>query len=499
MEPILEMRKICKYFAGVRANYNVDLTVYPGEAHALLGENGAGKSTLMNILYGLYTPTSGEIRINGKTVSIRSPKEAIALGVGMVHQHFMLVPALTVIENVVLGMKGSRFDLNAAAKEFTELAHRYNMDLDPKAKVWQLTVGQQQRLEILKAIYRGANILILDEPTAVLTPQEVEELFSIIEQLKQEGKTILFITHKLNEVMRVCERITVLRTGEVSATLSAKETDQKRLAQLMVGYELLEMPKKAPVSEEQQVILQMKDVCCLNSKGLPGLKEINLEVHAGEILGICGVDGNGQSELCDCITGLREVTQGTISIDGQDTTNRPVREILDHHVSHIPEDRHKRGGVLSMSLIENILLMNYWREPFSKGQLLQWNKINEFSDTLLEQFNVKTPSAKETLGHLSGGNQQKVVLGRELMRDPKLIIAMHPARGLDIGATSYVQKKLIEQRDNGAAVLLVSTELEELIYLSDRIAVIYEGKIVGIVSPDTPIEKLGLMMAGSKE
>ena len=502
MANILEMKKICKYFAGVRANYQVDLEVSKGEVHALLGENGAGKSTLMNVLYGLYTPTSGEIYFDGKLVEIPNPKKAIELGIGMVHQHFMLVSALSVVENVVLGMKGEktpRLDLASAAARLQSLADQYNMKIDPYAKIWQLSVGQQQRVEILKALYRGAKLFILDEPTAVLTPQEVEELFNMIHTLTSQGNTVIFISHKLNEVMSICSRVTVLRLGEVVATLNTCDTNKEELAKLMVGKEItFEYDKKAMEPAEQTSVLEMKDIECFNSKGVKALKSLNLEVRSGEILGICGVDGNGQSELSDCITGLTKVTAGKVLVNGKDVTNAKPLDVLKRKVSHIPEDRHKRGVVLGMNLVENVLLMNYYRKDFSKGEWLNWKYINKYAGDLLEQYQVKTPSAYEMMGNLSGGNQQKVVLGREILREPDLLIAMHPSRGLDVGATEYVQREIVKERDRGAAVLLISTELEEILSLSDRIAVLYEGEIMGIVSPDIEIHRLGLMMAGTR-
>ncbi len=502
MANVLEMKKICKYFAGVRANYNVDLEVREGEVHALLGENGAGKSTLMNVLYGLYTPTSGEIYLNGCKVDIPNPRKAIELGIGMVHQHFMLVSALSVVENVVLGMKGQKspmLDLAAAADKLQKLADQYNMKIDPYAKIWQLSVGQQQRVEILKALYRGAKLFILDEPTAVLTPQEVEELFNMIRTLTSQGNTVIFISHKLNEVMSICGRVTVLRLGEVVATLETCETSKEDLARKMVGKEInLEYDKKPIDPAQQTPVLEMKNVECFNSKHIKSLKSLNLELRSGEILGICGVDGNGQSELSDCITGLTKVTSGNVLINGVDVTNKKPLDVLKRKVSHIPEDRHKRGVVLGMNLVENILLMNYYRDKFVKGEWLSWRYINQYADDLLSQYKVKTPSRYEMMSNLSGGNQQKVVLGREILREPDLLIAMHPTRGLDIGATEYVQREIVKERDRGAAILLISTELEEILALSDRIAVMYEGEIMGIVKPDIEIYRLGLMMAGTR-
>lgn len=500
MANALEMKDICKYFSGVRANYNVNLSVRQGEVHALLGENGAGKSTLMNILYGLYSPTSGEIYINGQKENITSPQKAIKLGIGMVHQHFMLIPALSVIENVVLGMNedpGPMLDLNSAAKRLTDLANQYNMSLDPFAKVSQLTVGQQQRLEILKALYRGAKLFIFDEPTAVLTPQEVDELFNMFKLLTSEGKTIIFITHKLQEVMTICDRCTVLRLGEVVATVNTADTNKQDLATLMVGKPVSMVYEKAEMDPAaQRPILQMEDVCTEASEGHKALKGINLTIESGEIIGIAGVDGNGQSELVDSITGLLRVKSGKVLIDGQDLTNHTPRQVLEAQVSHIPADRIARGVVMSMNLSENVLLMNTRRKSFLKGIFLQWGKINQYADDIIKKYNVKTPSRNELMQNLSGGNQQKVVLGREIERGPKLLIAMHPARGLDIGATNFVQQNIVEERDRGAAVLLVSTELEEIQALSDRIAVMFEGEIMGIVPPDTPIHEISMMMAG---
>ena len=500
MANALEMKNICKYFSGVRANHNVNLTVRQGEVHALLGENGAGKSTLMNILYGLYSPTSGEVYINGEKAHITSPQHAINLGIGMVHQHFMLVPALSAIENVVLGMNETKnpvLDLKAAAKRLTELAEKYNMSLDPYAMVSQMTVGQQQRLEILKALYRGAKLFIFDEPTAVLTPQEVEELFNMFRQLTSEGKTIIFITHKLPEVMTICDRCTILRLGEVAATVDIADTDRKQLAALMVGKEVdLSYEKASMDPATQKDILKMEGVCSSGENGTKALKNIDLTIKSGEIIGIAGVDGNGQSELVDCITGLLPVKSGKVSINGEDLTNAKPKQVLDAKVSHIPADRLARGVVKSMNLSENILLMNTQREGFSKGMFMKWTAINNYAKEIIAQYNVKTPSYQDLMQNLSGGNQQKVVLGREIERKPELLIAMHPARGLDIGATNFVQQNIVDERDRGAAVLLVSTELEEIYALSDRIAVMFEGEIMGIVPPTTPIDEIGMMMAG---
>ena len=497
----LEMKNICKYFSGVRANHNVNLTVEKGEVHALLGENGAGKSTLMNILYGLYSPTSGEIFMDGKKVEITSPNKAIEAGIGMVHQHFMLIPALTAIENVVLGMNETKspvLDLETASKKLVSLAEQYNMKVDPQAKVEKLSVGQQQRLEILKALYRGANFFIFDEPTAVLTPQEVEELFTMFRKLTAEKKTIIFITHKLQEVMEICDRCTVLRLGEVAGSLNIADTTRQELATLMVGKPVDLHYKKKPMDpDEQKPVLKIEGLRTKEEGVGMAIKGMDLVVKTGEILGIAGVDGNGQDELIDSITGLRAVESGHIYINDKELTGASPKKVLQEGVvSHIPADRIARGIVMPMTLSENIYLMNTDNKAFDRGIFLDWKGIDKYADGLIKKYNVKTPSYNELIQNLSGGNQQKVVLGRELEREPKLLIAMHPARGLDIGATQFVQEKIVEERDRGAAVLLVSTELEEIRALSDRIAVMYEGQIMGIVPPDAPIYEISLMMAG---
>lgn len=501
MSVFLEMKGIVKQFPGVLANDNVNFEVVAGEVHTLLGENGAGKSTLMSILYGLYQPTAGEIYLKGQKVEITSPKVAIELGIGMVHQHFMLIPALTAVENVILGTrstKGAVLDLEGAAQKIAELSKQYRMDIDPWAKVWQLSVGQQQRLEIIKALFRGADLLILDEPTAVLTPQEVEELFGVMRQLTQEGHTVIFISHKLNEVMAISNRVTVLRGGKSVATVNTKDTNKEELARLMVGRDVFLRFDKKPCSPGDPV-LQMQGVECLNNKGLKALKELTFTLQAGEVLAIAGVDGNGQSELVETITGLRKVTAGKVMVNGRDVTNKHPRDILEQKVAHIPEDRHRRGLVMDMSVKENIMLMSYYQKPFAKGLFLDWDFIDKHSQEIVEQYNVKTPGIETLARNLSGGNQQKVILGREIYREPNLLIAMHPTRGLDIGATEYVHKRIIQERDRGCGVLLVSTELEEVLSLSDRIAVIYEGEIMGVMdNKDVNIEELGLMMAGSK-
>ena len=496
---LLEMKHITKIFGDVIANYDVNFSVEKGEVHALLGENGAGKSTLMNILYGMYLQSEGDIYFQGKQVKINNPKQAIDLGIGMVHQHFMLIPALTVIENVILGFKENKSVLNLkdAAKKFTDMSKRYNMNIDPWLKVSELSVGQQQRLEILKALYRDADLLILDEPTAVLTPQEVECLFQMIRQLKEEGKTVIFISHKLAEIMEICDRCTVLRLGKLAATLKIKEIqDKEHLAALMVGkdVELVTSKEKANAGE---IVLDVKALNCINDRNVAALKDINFDVRQGEILGVCGVDGNGQSELINCITGLMKVSSGTIKINGNDVTNLPPKKILENKVAHIPEDRHKMGMIKDMTIEENLILMSYDKAPYSNHGFLDWKFIEKHSKELCETFSVKTPSINEKAGNLSGGNQQKFVVGREIERDPKLLIAVHPSRGLDIGATKYIQSRIIDERDGGAAVLMVSTELDEIMEISDRIMVMYDGKIMGIIDQsDATRNGLGLLMAG---
>ena len=500
---LLEMRHVTKRFGYVVANEDVNLTVEQGEVHALLGENGAGKSTLMNILYGMYAQSEGEVYYHGKPARIRDPKQAIELGIGMVHQHFMLIPALSAIENVVLGYQGNKevLDLKAAAKRFTEMAARYNMQIDPWMKVEQLSVGQQQRLEILKALYRNIDLLILDEPTAVLTPQEVEGLFDMIRQLTGEGKTVIFISHKLAEIMAICDRCTVLRLGRVVASgLPIKEiTDKEHLAALMVGQDVNLVTAKETAKPGAEV-LHVENLICLNSRKLKAVKDVSFSVRAGEIVGVCGVDGNGQSELIRAITGLLKPQSGKVIIGGADCTCKSPREILKHGVSHIPEDRHKMGMIAKMNLRENLTLMSYDQKPFSTHGVLHWKWIDQHSTELCGRYNVKTPNVAEFAGNLSGGNQQKFVVGRELDRDPKLLIAVHPSRGLDIGATKYIQSRIVEERDRGAAVLLVSTELDEIMEISDRIIVLYEGEIMGIVDQkDATRNSLGLMMAGERK
>lgn len=501
--PLLEMRGITKRFGQVLANNQVSFSVNPGEVHALLGENGAGKSTLMKILYGLYQQDEGTICYKNQEIRINSSRKAIDLGIGMVHQHFMLIPAHSVIENVVLGhaQNNQVLDLKSSAKRLLEMAERYHMEIDPWKKVSELSVGQQQRLEILKALFRDAELLILDEPTAVLTPQEVSGLFEVIRQLTREGKTVIFISHKLHEVMTICDRCTVLRQGEVVAAGRAVSEIQNydELATLMVGKKIkLTMEKTA--CKLGPSALSVQNLCYTDpSTGLNILKDISFELKSGEILGVCGVDGNGQSELIKCITGLLRPTSGTIRIAGEETTYSETREILARGVSHIPEDRHKMGMVGAMNIRENLAMVEYASKEYNRFGFMNWKKIDQVSRELVERFNVKTPDMMEPAGNLSGGNQQKMVVAREFSRKHKLLIAVHPSRGLDIGATKYIQQEILAERDNCTAVLLVSTELDEIMEISDRIMVMYEGRIMAIL-PQSAAERqqLGLLMAGVK-
>ena len=498
----LEMRGVTKRFPGVLANDHVDFDVKSGEVHALLGENGAGKSTLMKILYGLYHPDEGEILINGKPVTIDSPNDSINLGIGMIHQHFMLVQTLTVAENVALGLPSSRgpiTDLDRVSKRIIELADIYGLRIDPSVYIWQLSVGQQQRVEIIKALYRGAALLILDEPTAVLTPQEVDELFVIMHQMVKDGHALIFISHKLHEVVEISNRVSVLRDGRLMGTRPTSETTKQDLANWMVGREVGFAPDRGEV-QRGEVRLKLEDVSCGSDRGTPGLRGISLEVHSGEILGIAGVSGNGQRELAETITGLRKVTGGKVRLEGEDVTNMLPAELTDRMLSYIPEERMKDGMIKDFTIAENMVLREHQKRPYSRYGFLNLREISKHSEKLISKFQVKTPSQETLAKNLSGGNIQKVVIARELSRNPRVIIAAQPTRGLDIGATEYVRQVLSEQRKTGAAILLISEDLDEILTLSDRIAVIYEGQIMDIVPRDeaTP-EKLGLLMAGVKE
>ncbi len=512
--PAVEMYGIVKRFPGVLANDHVDLVVQVGEIHALLGENGAGKSTLMNILAGLYRPDEGRILIHGKPVHFHSPRNAIAAGIGMVHQHFMLVESQTVAENIILGLRQPRFflDMKQVEREVAAMAERYGLEVDPAARIWQLSVGEQQRVEILKALYVGADILILDEPTAVLTPQEAEQLYETVKRLAAESKTVIFITHKLNEVYESAHRVTVLRGGRVVGTTSPAETSETELARMMVGREVLFSLEK-PCAQPGKPVLVLDKVCAQNDKGLPALRNVSLTVQEGEIVGIAGVAGNGQRELAEVITGLRKVTGGRIYIYDNDVTNKSPLHIIRQGVSHVPEDRLGMGLVGNLTIADNTALKGYRKPPLSRGLFLNRDAIVRFARHLVESFSISAPSINTPVKLLSGGNLQRVILAREIMSAGEaaggnagqtnnrqaLLVAVHPTRGLDVGATESVRKILIEQRCAGAAILLISEDLEELLAISDRIAVIHDGEIMGIVSAaSADVEHIGLMMAGKR-
>lgn len=498
----LELQNVTKRFPGVLANDCVNFDVKAGEVHALLGENGAGKSTLMKILYGLYHPDEGKVLLNGKSVTIDSPTDSIEYGIGMIHQHFMLVESLTVAENVALGLPSSRgllTDLDRVSKRILELAEIYGLQIDPDAYIWQLSVGQQQRVEIIKALYRGAALLILDEPTAVLTPQEVDELFVIMKQMVKDGHALIFISHKLHEVIEISDRVSVLRDGRMIGTKPTSETTKQDLANWMVGREVGFAPDRG---EENigDVRLKLEYISCDSDRGTPGLQGVSLDVHSGEILGIAGVSGNGQRELAEAITGLRKVTAGNVILEDEYVTNMLPAELTERMLSYVPEERMRDGMIKEFSVAENMILREHHKEPYSRSSFLNLGEIAKRSESLISQFQVKTPSQETLAKNLSGGNIQKVVIARELSRKPRAIVAAQPTRGLDIGATEYVRQQLIDQRNEGTAILLISEDLDEILALSDRIAVLYEGQIMDIVPRDeaTP-EKLGLLMAGVKE
>jgi ABC-type uncharacterized transport system ATPase subunit len=497
----VELRGIVKRFPGVLANDHVNFDVQAGEVHALLGENGAGKSTLMKILYGLYQPNEGEIWLNDRKVTITSPSDAIRLGIGMIHQHFMLVPSLTVAENVALGLPSTRgfiTDLDVVSARIGELAKVYGLQVDPGAYVWQLAVGQQQRVEIIKALYRGAALLILDEPTAVLTPQEVDDLFVTLRQMAKDGHAMIFISHKLHEVLSISDRITVLRDGHVVGSLPTRETTKGELANMMVGRAVSLKVERQPV-EMGKVCLQLQDIHAMSDQGTEALRGVSLEVRAGEILGLAGVSGNGQRELAEVITGLRTATRGRVMLDARDVTGLSSGELIELGLAYIPEERMRDGMIREFSVSENLILREHHKKPISRAGFLSLPAIAHRSSELIEDFNVKTPSQETLVKNLSGGNIQKLVLARELSRKPRVVVAAQPTRGLDIAATEYVHYRLVEQRKEGTATLLISEDLDEILALSDRIAVIYEGKIMGIVAIDRATPKdLGLMMAGVK-
>ncbi|MFN8441049.1 MAG: ABC transporter ATP-binding protein [Caldilineaceae bacterium] len=500
--PILETHNITKRFPGVVANENVSLKLYPGEILALLGENGAGKSTLMNIIYGLYQPTSGEILVKGKAVEMKTPKDAIALGIGMVHQHFQLVPVLTVAENVMLGsetVKNGFLDMQTVANRISELSHKYNLDVDPYAIIEDLPVGIRQRVEIVKTLYRNADILILDEPTAVLTPQEIEGLFEVMNLLRQQGKSIIFITHKLKEVLRVADRIMVLRGGKVAGEANPKSATQESLAAMMVGREVILTVDKQP-AKPTELVLQLDNVVAKDDLGHVALRGVSFDVHAGEIVGVAGVQGNGQTELVEVITGLRHVDSGHVHINNLEMTNASPRRITDEGMSsHVPEDRHTFGMVGPYSVAQNMVLNTYYHKPFANGITVNETAIRENAEALIEQFDVRTPSPFTPGQSLSGGNQQKMVVAREFNRPIKLLIAAQPTRGIDVGSIEFIHNQIVAKRDEGVAVLVVSSELDEIMALSDRIVVMYKGEVIDIVPREKATrEGLGLLMAGVK-
>ena len=498
--PVLEVRNITKRFPGVIANQDINLSLHKGEILALLGENGAGKSTLMNIIYGLYQPTEGEIRVNGDLVVMENPNDAIALGIGMVHQHFQLVPVMTVAENIMLGsetLKRGFLDTQTVADRIIELSHRYNLDVDPYAMVEDLPVGMRQRVEIVKTLYRDADILILDEPTAVLTPQEIEGLFEVMELLKDQGKSIIFISHKLKEVLHVADSIGVLRNGRVVGEADPKTATQGSLAAMMVGREVILTVEKGD-SQPAGVVLEVQSLSARNELDEPALNNVSFDVRAGEIVGVAGVQGNGQTELVEVITGLRKADNGQVKLNSQDMTNASPRTITQQGMScHVPEDRHTHGMVDTYSVADNLVLNSYNQPPFSKRLTINKQAINEHAEELVDQFDVRTPSIETLGGNLSGGNQQKMVVAREFSRPLRLLIAAQPTRGIDVGSIEFIHNQIVTRRDEGVAVLLISAELDEIMALSDRIVVMYKGEIIGIVPrAEATREGLGLLMAG---
>ncbi|MGD2161502.1 MAG: ABC transporter ATP-binding protein [Anaerolineales bacterium] len=500
MEPVLELCGVTKRFPGVLANDHIDLDLQEGEIHALLGENGAGKTTLMNILYGLYEPDEGEIIVRGEKVDIRDPGDAIDVGIGMVHQHFMLIPVFTVTENVMLGQESLKYgeflDREEAAQRIREISEQYHLEVEPDVQVEDIPVGVQQRVEIIKLLYREADILILDEPTAVLTPQEADELFKIMRSLTEQGKSIIFITHKLREVLDVADRITVLRGGKIVGSTTPKEADKNKLAEMMVGRAVQLGVEKEPAKPEG-VVLEVKDLIVANDRNQVAVDRINFEVREGEILGVAGVQGNGQTELVEAVTGLREVVEGKIQFLGEDIANAEPRRVTELGTAHVPEDRQRDGLILAFPVADNLILNTYYKEPYTHGVVLQEDTILEVARKRIKEFDIRTPSAMTPASSLSGGNQQKVIVAREFSRPIKLLVASQPTRGLDVGSIEYIHKRIVEKRDEGTGVLLVSPELDEIMELADHIAVMYRGKIVAIVPrEETTKEKIGLLMAG---
>jgi simple sugar transport system ATP-binding protein len=498
---VLELRGITKAYPGTVANDHIDFDLRRREVHALLGENGAGKTTLMNILYGLAKPDEGEIILNGERITFSSPKDAIERGIGMVHQHFMLIPVMTVAENIVLGIEPSDkgfLDYDAARVRVREIARRFGFQIDPDARIEDIGVGQQQRVEILKALYRNAGILILDEPTAVLTPQEATEFFGILETLKREGISIIFISHKLNEVLEIADRVTVLRRGKRIETVPIEGATQESLARAMVGREVLLRVEKAP-AQTGDVLLEIEGLQVFDDREIEKVRGVSMSVRAGEIVGIAGVDGNGQSELIDAITGLRKIERGKVRIAGKDLAHATARDVLDSGIGHIPEDRQRRGLVLQFSIAENIALHDFRKSPNARLGWLYPKRLIAKARTLIREFDVRGGRPETPASALSGGNQQKVILAREIDRDPKVLIAAQPTRGLDVGAIEVVHARLIAERNEGVGILLVSLELEEILSLSDRILVLFEGAIVGEYLPSVTEDELGIAMTGGRK
>lgn len=502
---VLEVRGLTKRFPGVLANDHINLTLHRGEVLGLLGENGAGKSTLMNLIYGLYSPDEGEILIKGKPVTIKDPNDAIAQGIGMVHQHFQLVPVLTVTDNIMLGnesVRGPFLNRRAARKRILDIAGQYGLQIEPDAVVQDLSVGAQQRVEIVKALYRDAEILILDEPSAVLTPQETEGLFSIMHTLTERGVSIIFISHKLKEVLRICDRVSVLRQGRVVGEADPKQSTETSLASMMVGREVILTVAKDIAKPSPEPLLRIQHLNVLDERKLPAVKDLSLEVYGGEILGIAGVQGNGQTELVEALTGLRDPDSGVIVLNGQTLTHKGARKITEAGVLHVPEDRQRYGMVAAFPVKDNIRLQQYYTTPFASGIVADEEEIDRIAADLIERFDVRPRTIENNIGTLSGGNQQKVIVARELSRQGKLLIASQPTRGLDVGSIEFIHTQIVKMRDAGMAVLLVSTELDEILSLSDRIAVMYAGRIVAILDTQkaTPNrEQIGLLMAGVQQ
>lgn len=496
---LLSLKEIRKTFPGVVANDSINFTLKQGEIHSLLGENGAGKTTLMNILYGLYTPDRGEIFIQGEKAEIKSPSDALSYGIGMVHQHFMLIPIMSVVENIVLGnetKKNGMLDKEEANKRIRELCSKYHFNLNPDDTIKNLPIGAQQKVEILKALYRKANILILDEPTAVLTPQESEELFAILRSLKEEGISIIFISHKLKEVLEISDNITVLRDGKFIGNVKPSETNEQELARMMVGREVMLAVKKRERKKGESV-LEIRDLTVYDKRGIVAVNDVSIRVHEGEIFGIAGVQGNGQTELIEALTGLIPFQSGEIIVRNQKIRGENPRELIELGSAHIPEDRQKHGLVLQYPVRDNLILCSYYKAPFSNHRILNSAFITERARTLVDEYDIKTPNIFTAADSLSGGNQQKTVVGRELSREIKLLIASQPTRGLDVGSIEYIHKKIIETRDSGCGVLLVSSELDEIMSLSDTIGVMYKGKIIATIPQrEARREKIGLLMTG---